>query len=320
MSDPVSVAVGCAVGIPCGLALIIAFIFWYRMQLRFKKEAEADTESLREEGPISFDNFETLKQTKERGNRENIEKIIENSGSSENTTNDEEKDGTNGTATAGNSGDGKQPQRSGSRYIPAYRQKLNLSLSKRRNSGKGDELKGSLDNSTTSLETPRNQNTPTTVLDQIIPVMPMPGSGSAQFSTSEFSLQNDQYSSNEHLIKNLHNQDFGSYPRRKSSATLSVMNPANQSNSSLHTRASSVHSLSKKSAENIFETPKSQSFVPLEEPSQAADDKSEIYMLKNNYDVSNAEEIAEEDQYENEFTNYSDNKREFINSLRPRKV
>lgn len=44
----------------------------------------------------------------------------------------------------------------------------------------------------------------------------------------------------------------------------------------------------------------------------------EEYNLKNNYDVANEFEIQEEDQYENEFTNYSENKRTFIESLRPK--
>jgi hypothetical protein len=42
------------------------------------------------------------------------------------------------------------------------------------------------------------------------------------------------------------------------------------------------------------------------------------YNLKNNYDASNEYEIQEEDQYENEFTNYSESKRTFIESLRPK--
>lgn len=45
--------------------------------------------------------------------------------------------------------------------------------------------------------------------------------------------------------------------------------------------------------------------------------KPSVYKLQNNYDVENNNEITEEDQYENEFTNYTENRREFINSLRP---
>lgn len=47
-------------------------------------------------------------------------------------------------------------------------------------------------------------------------------------------------------------------------------------------------------------------------------DNGDLYKLQNNYDMSNIGEIAEEDQYENEFTNYSQSKREFIESLRPK--
>lgn len=52
--------------------------------------------------------------------------------------------------------------------------------------------------------------------------------------------------------------------------------------------------------------------------SAITDKDKDLYKLQNNYDVGNIGEIAEEDQYENEFTNYSQSKREFIESLRPK--
>lgn len=141
-------------------------------------------------------------------------------------------------------------------------------------------------------------------------------------------------SSNENLIRNLQNQDFGSYPRRASSSNLN----GNISNTSFHTRDSSITSVNKADAlEDVFATPKSG--APSQLPStfdrnnedsddrrSGDDDKvatmdkdnGDLYKLQNNYDMSNIGEIAEEDQYENEFTNYSQSKREFIESLRPK--
>ena len=52
MTDGGSLAVGLAVGIPCGVAILVALIFWYYMQRRFKKEVENDAESLTGDGPI----------------------------------------------------------------------------------------------------------------------------------------------------------------------------------------------------------------------------------------------------------------------------
>ena len=43
----------------------------------------------------------------------------------------------------------------------------------------------------------------------------------------------------------------------------------------------------------------------------------DIYRLQNNYDPENITQIEEEDQYENEFTNYRENKRTFIDSMKP---
>ena len=43
----------------------------------------------------------------------------------------------------------------------------------------------------------------------------------------------------------------------------------------------------------------------------------DIYRLQNNYDPENISQIEEEDQYENEFTNYTENKRTFIDSMKP---
>ncbi|KAH3675019.1 hypothetical protein WICMUC_002851 [Wickerhamomyces mucosus] len=56
-------------------------------------------------------------------------------------------------------------------------------------------------------------------------------------------------------------------------------------------------------------------------PTQDDDHHNNIqpYDLQNNYNVNDEFEIKEEDQYENEFTNYEENKRDYINQLRPKK-
>ncbi|GME78854.1 unnamed protein product [Ambrosiozyma monospora] len=42
------VAVGCAVGIPCGIVLIVMFALWQRQKMRYKREVAAETERDRE--------------------------------------------------------------------------------------------------------------------------------------------------------------------------------------------------------------------------------------------------------------------------------
>ena len=56
----VSTAVGCAVGIPIGVAVLVLFLFWVRLQRRFQKERADDEELERqiydETGSIDFTN------------------------------------------------------------------------------------------------------------------------------------------------------------------------------------------------------------------------------------------------------------------------
>ena len=71
------------------------------------------------------------------------------------------------------------------------------------------------------------------------------------------------------------------------------------------------------SYENVFDTPKSTTAASLVD-ARDSNNQQQVYSLKNNYDIKNTSEIQEEDQYENEFTNYSESKRAFIDSLRPK--
>ncbi|SCU85167.1 LAME_0D00364g1_1 [Lachancea meyersii CBS 8951] len=348
MVDGVSVAVGCAVGIPCGLAVVVAVIFWLQMQRRFRKEREEDGESINGDGAISFRNMEALRE-EQIDHLEKTEAVqqqaAEGSSSSDHTQAHEsgftlapaaEKSGRWGLKSDSSNSKAAKPTRRNT-YMPAYRKKLNSSIS---SLNKGslthqDDFRVPNDGSSTSLDTKPNAGLTSepTVLDQMIPVLAHPdASQSVQVTPSEFSLTHERTNSNDNLIKNLQNHDFGSYPRRRSSVNLNNMPSTNVSSASVVTRSSSTRSPFK-SAENVFETPVSNKITDAV-PDQTADftghpsldgeditgeTRPDYYMLRNNYDVKNSEEIAEEDQYENEFTNYSESKREFINSLRPRK-
>lgn len=106
------------------------------------------------------------------------------------------------------------------------------------------------------------------VYDQMVPVIADEGANffsdpssdnaninNVQNKPSVIELKNNaRQSSNENLIRNLQNQDFGSYPRRASSSNLN----GNISNTSFHTRDSSITSVNKADAlEDVFATPKS---------------------------------------------------------------
>ncbi|CEP60777.1 Aim20p LALA0_S01e18734g [Lachancea lanzarotensis] len=363
MVDGVSVAVGCAVGIPCGIAVVVAVAFWLLMQRRFRKEREEDAESVGGDGAISFTNMEALREKKieeqDLEKSEAVQHAAEGSSSSDLTHTLESSTAGGGGSAAGSTpaNNGKfrkwgfktdsaaKPSRRNT-YMPAYRKKLNSSIgSLHQGSDSGstrpqDGLRTPNDSSSTSLGDMKPSNNASsanepTVLDQMIPVLAhRDTSDSALATRSDFSLTHDKHSSNDNLIKNLQTHDFGSYPRRRSSVNLNSMASANISTSSVATRSSSTHSHAKGS-ENVFGTPTSnktgngvpeqskelrddQSAIDLAE-NGLVDDKRDYYMLRNNYDVKNGGEIAEEDQYENEFTNYSESKREFINSLKPRK-
>ena len=69
MTASTSVAVGCAVGIPVGVGIIIAVCFWFNLQKRYKREEQDDRELERaiydESGFVSFDNFGPLRDSKD---------------------------------------------------------------------------------------------------------------------------------------------------------------------------------------------------------------------------------------------------------------
>ncbi|QLG74105.1 hypothetical protein HG535_0F06170 [Zygotorulaspora mrakii] len=323
----VSTAVGCAVGIPIGLGLLVALFFWWRLQRRFKREDKEDAELEQviqdDNGYISFDNLETLQQQEYKeptiwqnqdAPQSNDSEIFEvrkiprqpigGSGSSDGSVSQEEKN-THVTGSLENLGPSQhqepssKQQRKSKYFVPAYRRKLNAIQSKQVNA---DGISTS-NSSNASLESSQKLfKKHINIYDQMIPVVA--GEPSA---ISDDKSDKDFPQNNELLIKNLKSQDFGSYPTRASSASLNQLNMVDPSNSSIKQTAS---------VENVFDTPKSERVLNSDEKLEKPDD---VYLLRNNYDIMNTSEIAEEDQYENEFTNYTENKREFIDSLRPKK-
>lgn len=306
MGSNVGTAVGCAVGIPIGVGLVVAFIFWYRMQQRFKKESKHDMESMNEQ--ICFTDNGILRLEHE-GKRDSMVEVL----------------GTESGSGLGSSDDTVSIERKEERlrtdcgrksvYVPAYRRKLQNSLTS--NSKQLDESASkSRSDSIVTADVPKRQNSQVTILDQMIPVLPDSKTyGNSLLSEDQESIFNKRNASNDTLLKSINNFDLGAYPKRASSTQLSSNNaPSKASLTSLQT--SSSHQSPENPLENVFETPKSAKDLGATEKGNP----NELYHLKNNYDITNADQIAEEDQYENEFTNYSENKREFIDKLRPKKI
>ncbi|SMN22310.1 similar to Saccharomyces cerevisiae YIL158W AIM20 Putative protein of unknown function [Maudiozyma saulgeensis] len=106
------VAVGCAVGIPIGVGIIISLIFWVRLQRRFKKEMEDDKELEHaiydESGFISFDNFDSLKHEQINESQRDLSRTSD-------TTNTTDQESITHPRRNQNS----------NVYIPAYRKRIN---------------------------------------------------------------------------------------------------------------------------------------------------------------------------------------------------
>ncbi|SJM86648.1 related to Suppressor of lethality of KEX2 GAS1 double null mutant protein 1 [Zygosaccharomyces bailii] len=327
----VSVAVGCSVGIPVGFSFLVAIVLWIRMHCRYKKEDKRDKELddiIRDEsGFISFDNLETLQASQEKKefytNNESVTSV--NHGSSSSEAFHSPEDGTS-PIDADHQGGRKSHDRQTTQsryYVPAYRRNLNAYRIRQMPVGSvtNNGSNVSLDSTQNIRQRPLQQHQDS-VYDQMIPVLndPEPKLFAEQDSNDTATLQQNQQN-NGKFIKNLRKQDLGSYyPKRTTSSTSLTQTNTNASASSLHTRSSSFNSAMKHtpSEENVFDTPKSATVGSLGESSSGKLDKPEdVYFLKN-HDMKNTE-IKEEDQYENEFTNYSESKREFINSLRPKR-
>lgn len=347
----VGIAVGCAVGIPIGVGILVALFFWYRMQQRFKQEMKEDQMSnynynYDEEMSLSGNGMLQTEVKEPQG--------VTHASSDETASSSEEKKacGLKGEGAGQGQGQcqgqdqgegqGSGSQKQGKRrlYTPAYRKRLQQTVHSINNGARAGEFESNNSKSTStsinSVDTPRKQsNSQVNIFDQMIPVLP-DQTASASGSLFDQDSLPKRNASNETLLKTIQGHGSGAYPRRGSSTLIHTANNAalalssRHSMTSLHTHLSSASLNSKAMPENVFETPKSarvaspalpvpgtQQNIETEADSQG-DREQEQYRLQNNYDIRDATHIAEEDQYENEFTNYSENKREFIDSLRPK--
>lgn len=347
----VGIAVGCAVGIPIGVGILVALFFWYRMQQRFKQEMKEDQMSnynynYDEEMSLSGNGMLQTEVKEPQG--------VTHASSDETASSSEEKKACGlkdegagqgqgqcqGQDQGEGQGSGSQKQGKRRLYTPAYRKRLQQTVHSINNGARAGEFESNNSKSTStsinSVDTPRKQsNSQVNIFDQMIPVLP-DQTASASGSLFDQDSLSKRNASNETLLKTIQGHGSGAYPRRGSSTLIHTANNAapalssRHSMTSLHTHLSSASLNSKAMPENVFETPKSarvaspalpvpgtQQNIETEADSQG-DREQEQYRLQNNYDIRDATHIAEEDQYENEFTNYSENKREFIDSLRPK--
>ncbi|CDO95823.1 unnamed protein product [Kluyveromyces dobzhanskii CBS 2104] len=309
------------------------------MQRRFKQEEEEHDGQSNFDEEMSFNGMGVMKMVQKDEQVQEYEHEVSGThiSSDETASSSEEKREKDGEHTnvpvKNNSSTGSLSRgKSGKRnvYIPAYRKRLQETASSFQKAG---ELEGnnnhtkSTSTSIASVDTPKRQNSQPNMFDQMIPMLP-DSTASANGSGSIFEQESapKRNASNDTLLKTFGALDLGAYPRRASSVHLngSNINNSNTASSaissrhsltSLHTHVSSPSISSKPTVENVFDTPKSSKVLAL----PAENDSAEQYRLQNNYDIRNNTQIAEEDQYENEFTNYSENKREFIDSLRPKR-
>lgn len=206
-----SVAVGCAVGIPIAVAFLIALVFWGRLQRRFTNEYERDRDLENainnDDILINFDVYQSLQDLsstlsdptilkKETRNTEN-----EVTGSSD----DEVIENSKPIALVQNPSNDKRKY-----FIPAYRRNIN-------------SLQASNEHTPqvscqSSLNVPVNDSL-LNVYDQMIPFVDnIPSGADAQKQKGVSKSTNRDKNS---LLKNINSQDFGSfYPGRESSSNL----------------------------------------------------------------------------------------------------
>lgn len=342
----VGTAVGCAVGIPIGVGLLVAFTFWWRLQRRFKRELEDDKDLEREiydeSAFISFNNLDSMRQTPDNNdiftsrdelnpdqddsNRRKSNVYIPAYRRKINHLQQQHVYETTGNNNS-NVGDGID------NHIMHPPRVLSRS---------------SFNSSSPNIHESQ-QIRQLSVYDQMVPFVD-PQSAFADSKNniidhtsmrSEFTLPNNNtdtpsalttpHKTDSLMIRHIQNQDLGSfYPSMPMSTNASFQNLRGT------TTATSISSLN--NSANIFNTPTSKNEknpylnhrhhndsdndnnIPnnqAEDTTTPTDIESD-YILKNNYDVNdNGVAIAEEDQYENEFTNYKENRRQFLDSLRP---
>ncbi|AMD23022.1 HHR253Cp [Eremothecium sinecaudum] len=313
MVETTIVAVVCAIGLPTVISALILGILWRRAQLRLRKEDEDGIGGFiqRDSEILCTGDYKYLKNEIELKERMDYNGKLKDFGfgseklrssTSGGSTSNEELRGTPDSAGYHMKSASASVGRGTSKYfIPAYRRRFNNSMSNQHiNRAEDDSLAGS---SILSFDAHKTSS----LMEQMVPIITADNSG--MFGASDM-MCSDRASrtSNETLIKSLQTHDFGSYPKHKQSVPqLKCTFPFTTTPSPLMSGAPSTSSLNK-----LLRADSSN------EDCNHSVDRNDTYILNSNYQMTNNSEIMEEDQYENEFTNYSRSKREFIDMLRPK--
>ncbi|ONH70195.1 Altered inheritance of mitochondria protein 20 [Cyberlindnera fabianii] len=264
MANTTGIAVGCAVGIPALVALLVAGYFFVKTRERLAREdiefqKDIDVHNMDED--LSFDNIEQLR----------VEKSVANAAATEQQNFDHSESSDDGKGGSEKSEDTANMQKSDSqnnkkknRYVPAYRQKMKSSM--------------------TSLSNNSRSSSFTNLQQQ--PQIP-------QLENSNSSINSSNTNMTDHFYSNV---------------------PVIDNDNTVESSHNSIDL-----ARSLQQPTPSYSKKPIMQRSSSTSTADDEYDLKNNYKFDNEHEIQEEDQYENEFTNYSENKRAFIEGLRPKR-
>lgn len=270
--------VGCAVGIPSAVAVLIAAAFFLKLRQRLKQEdleysKRTEFNDLNQD--LSYENVEHLiidesDEKKEPHEHQHEHQLPgQDQGEDAHRESDEAQDGDQVTPKKA------QVARSKSqRYVPAYRLKYQKSL--RQTSSHHPHAHSH--NSTSTSSGTQNPSTP----------------GSSHNHSSSVSSTNTSATN----------------PADFYNAVIPMIDDktVNSSNTSIELARTLQQPIP-----NFYKKPAFSRSV-----SSSSLEKDDDYNLKNNYDIQNDFEIQEEDQYENEFSNYSKNKKLFIDELRPK--
>ncbi|SSD60270.1 uncharacterized protein SCODWIG_02031 [Saccharomycodes ludwigii] len=364
MGTSTSVTVGCAIGIPCAVAVVLALAFWIKMQERFKKELrEDDGHSLN--GDLVISNINDLK-----------EYYNNNNNSTQQMLDDTDDHKTDSIIKPNNT----LKRSSSSRYVPAYRRNMVKNMYEQyypTNFNSNEELKlgNHTDNSTENINNAENKNNPpennkqhmimnnSILYDTYVPIFKDTDKDSIALDTlskdpeqqHHTSQLTTPYTSTENmLVRNLNSQDYGNYyPRHPSTSSHNLQKvgsyPSLKDSSSI-TRHNSYKMQTKSSIRNLKKHDDNVSsttyLVPdhtsgsnsskirdnfndkresiFDDENQISDNLSIQSSLRENsnpvigpvgdHNIEQASTIEEEDQYENDYTNYSQNKKDFIDS------
>lgn len=268
MPNTTGIAVGCAVGIPSGIAICVALFFFRKTRRRFAREDvefQKDTEMRDIDQDLSYDNLDQLRihsrrsaghehtTSTEDSDQERHEKAQDDNYSDNNENGPSTRNLSNSNI---NNNDNNKRR---TRYVPAYRKQMKSQIN--------------------SVSTSRNSS-----------YSNLPNGGTATASNASITTNStENFYSNVPVVDG-DNKDNSCRNSMELAKSLQIPTPSYSKRPSMN-RSSSASTM------------------------QYTDDE---YDLKNNYDLANEGEIQEEDQYENEFTNYSENKRAFIEGLRPK--